>query len=83
MSFADSFQQQDATAIVLNCALCGQPAPEGHKCAGKRYLRNPKVVMVHPFEGQPEGCFVVRNQEGDCSYVVTKEVLKREYEEIF
>lgn len=81
MGFADTIRQGDSAAIVLNCATCGQPAQADHKCAGKRYLRNPKVVMVHPFEGQSD-TFVIRNMEGDCSYVVSREVLKREYEEI-
>lgn len=81
MGFADRLAQGDGLAVVLNCGTCGQPAQENHACAGKRYLRNPKVVMVQPFEGESD-TFVIRNMEGDCSYVVSREVLKREYEEL-
>lgn len=78
MGFADTIRQGDSAAVVLNCALCGQPAQDNHICQSKRYLRNPSVVFVDKFGD----LFTVCNKEGDCSYTVTKEVLKREYEEL-
>lgn len=83
--FSDRVGQADGVTIVLNCGLCGQPAQSDHNCT-KRYLRNPRVVMVRclvdPSSKDPNDLFLVRVDKGGEEYTTTREVLKRDYEEL-
>lgn len=45
----------------------------------KRYLRNPKVVFIRQVD---DDHFLVTDMEGKNEYTISREVLKREYEEI-
>jgi hypothetical protein len=45
----------------------------------KRYLRNPKVVFVRKID---DDHFLVMDMEHKNEYQISKEVLKREYEEL-
>lgn len=45
----------------------------------KRYLRNPKVVFVRPLD---EDHFLVTDMNHENEYTISREVFKREYEEI-
>lgn len=48
-------------------------------CLPKRYLRNPKVVLVRELS---EDTYLISDLEDKNEYVISNEVLKREYEEI-
>jgi len=45
----------------------------------KRYLRNPKVVLVRPID---DDHFLVCDAEHKNEYQITQELLEREYDEI-
>ncbi|HSE25707.1 MAG TPA: hypothetical protein VLB68_28840 [Pyrinomonadaceae bacterium] len=51
-------------------------SPESEK---KRYFRHPKVVFVRELD---EDRFLVTDMNNENDYVISKQVLKREYEEI-
>lgn len=55
----------------------GVPAPPEPKVAEKqRYLREPRVVFVTPLI---DGGYAVADLNGENVYIVSEEVLKREY----
>lgn len=83
--FTDKLAVADGVTVALNCGLCGGSATANHTCA-KRYLRNPRVVYVRcladPASNDPSDLFLVQAEKGGEEYTTTREVLKRDYEEI-
>lgn len=85
MQPVDRIGQTDGVTIALNCGLCGQPAAANHSCT-KRYLRSARVVHVRclaePDSTDPADLFLVQAEKGREEYTTTREILKRDYEEI-
>lgn len=85
MGFSDKLAHADGVTVTLNCGLCGQAAGDNHSCV-KRYLRNPKVVLVRclvePSSSDPNDLFLVQLEKGGEEYTTTREALKRDYEEL-
>lgn len=85
MGFSDKISVADGVTIALNCGLCNQPADTNHVCV-KRYLRNPRVVLVRPLSdpssNDPHDLFLITVDKGGEEYTTTREVLKRDYEEL-